>query len=175
MLPLESGLAVLVPEAEALVHSFRDKHDPSAAAGMPAHITLLYPFKPPDEIGEPIVEKLNYCLARFSAFEFSLVKVRRFSGGVLYLAPEPDEPFRRLASAICDCYPETPPYSGRYSSFVPHLTVAQLADDQQAEQISVEFERASRGRLPIHATAREIMLMDTLSGSWRVRAPILLS
>ena len=83
MLPLESALAVLVPEAEPLVYSFRDKYDPSAAAGMPAHITLLYPFKPPDEIGDPVIEKLNQCFASFSAFEFSLVRVRRFPGGVL--------------------------------------------------------------------------------------------
>ena len=169
MLPLESGLAILVPEAEPLVHSFRDKYDPSAAAGTPAHITLLYPFKPPHEIGDPVIEKLNQCVAGFPAVEFSLVKVRRFPGGVLYLAPEPDEPFRRLVSAICDCYPETPPYGGRFSSFVPHLTVAQLTDDQRAENISVRFERASHRRLPIHATAREITLMDTLSGSWQVR------
>lgn len=44
MIVLESALVVLVPEAEALVKSFRDRHDPSAAAGVPAHITLLYPF-----------------------------------------------------------------------------------------------------------------------------------
>ena len=43
----ESALVVLVPEAEGVVKPFRDLHDPSAAAGMPAHITLLYPFKHP--------------------------------------------------------------------------------------------------------------------------------
>ena len=172
MLPLESGLAVLVPGAEALIGSFRS---PSAAGGMPAHITLLYPFKPPHEIGDTVIEKLNQCFASFPAFEFSLVRVRRFPGGVLYLAPQPDEPFRRLTMAIWDCYPETPPFGGKYLSVAPHLTVAQLANEQLAEQVSVEFERAFRGRLPIHASAREIMLMDTLSGSWRVRAAIPLS
>lgn len=175
MVPLESGLAVLVPEAELLVSSFRGQYDPSAAAGMPAHITLLYPFKPPHEIGDPVVGKLNQCFAGFLAFDFSLAKIRRFPGGVLYLAPEPDEPFRRLSMAVWDCYPETPPFDGKYSKVVPHLTVAQLADERQAEQVSVEFERSSRGRLPIHATAREIVLMDTLSGSWQVRAVIPLS
>ena len=90
MLPLESGLAVLVPGAEALVGSFPS---PSAAAGMPAHITLLYPFKPPDEIGDAAIEKLNQCFAGFRAFDFTLATIRRFPGGVLYLAPEPDESF----------------------------------------------------------------------------------
>src|SRR5271166_3747670 len=166
MLPLESGLAVLVPEAELLVSSFRGQYDPSAAAGMPAHITLLYPFKPPGEIGDPVIEKLDQCFAGFPAFDFSLAEIRRLPGGVLYLAPEPDEPFRRLTLTVWDCYPETPPYSGRYSSIVPHLTVAQLADEHQAEQVAVEFAQASRGQLPIHAIATEIALMDTRTGSW---------
>jgi len=154
MLPLESGLAVLVPGAEALVGSFPS---PSAAAGMPAHITLLYPFKPPDEIGDAAIEKLNQCFAGFRAFDFTLATIRRFPGGVLYLGPEADESFRRLTMAVWDCYPETPPYGGRYSNIVPHLTVAQLTDEQQADQVVCEFTRALRdGWLftPPHAKSR---------------------
>jgi hypothetical protein len=40
----ESALVVLVPEAEAATKPFRDQYDPAAAARVPAHITLLYPF-----------------------------------------------------------------------------------------------------------------------------------
>ena len=174
MLPLESGLAVLVPGAEPLVRFFRDKYDPSAAAGMPAHITLLHPFKPPDEIGDEVIENLNQCFANFRAFDFALTTIRRFAGGVLYLAPLPDEPFRRLTLAVWGCYPETPPYGGKYSSVVPHLTLAQMVSEQQADQVAAEFVQASRGQLPICATAREIALMDTLTGSWQVRTTILL-
>lgn len=47
MLQLEPGLAVLVPEAELLVRSFRSQYDPSATDEVSAHITVLYPFKPP--------------------------------------------------------------------------------------------------------------------------------
>ena len=53
---------------------------------------------------------------------------------------------------------------------MPHLTVAPLADEQQMERVAVEFARAAEGKLPIRATASEIALMDTLAGSWRVRA-----
>jgi len=38
---------------------------------------------------------------------------------------------------------------------VPHLTIAQLADEQQVEQIVVEFAQASQGQLPIRVTATE--------------------
>ena len=170
MLPIESGLAVLAPAAELLVGPFRDKYDPSGAAGMPTHITLLYPFKPPVEIDQIVLDKLRECFSRFRPFAFSLSAIRCFHDGVLYLIPEPDEPFRLLTLMIWDAYPETPPYGGRYSSVAPHLTVAQLADERQAEQMAVEFARASRGQLPIHAMATEIALMDPLTGSWQVRA-----
>jgi 2'-5' RNA ligase superfamily len=68
----ESALVVLVPEAEALARPFRDKYEPSAAAGVPAHITLLYPFKAPDEIDDIIVGKLRDCFARFQPIQFAL-------------------------------------------------------------------------------------------------------
>ena len=106
MSPSESRLVVLVPEAEELVSPFRGKYDPSAGAGMTAHITLLYLFKPLDKIGDPVIEKLAQCFTGFPAFDFSLATIRRFAGGALYLAPQFDEPFCRLTLAVCDCYPE---------------------------------------------------------------------
>jgi 2'-5' RNA ligase len=165
----ESALVVLVPEAEALVKPFRDRHDPSAAVGVPAHITLLYPFKPPDEIGAAVLDDLRGGFARLAPFRFSLASIRRFPA-VLYLAPEPDEPFRRLTSAIRDWYPETPPYGGRWPEIVPHLTVANLADEHRLEGIAGELAQASRCILPIDATAAEIALMDNRSGRWQIRA-----
>ena len=172
MLPIESGLAVLVPAADRLAGPFRDKYDPSAAAGMPAHITLLYPFKHPSEINEHVTKQLNQCFISFLAFDFSLSLLRRLPGGVLYLAPQPDEPFRRLTLAVWDCFPETPPYGGKYSSVAPHLTLAQLASEQQADQVAAEFAQSSQGQLPIRATVSELALMDTLTGSWRLRTAI---
>src|SRR3954470_1036237 len=42
----EAALVVMPPGAEPVVKSFRDRFDPVAALGMPAHITVLYPFIP---------------------------------------------------------------------------------------------------------------------------------
>jgi 2'-5' RNA ligase len=165
-----SALVVLVPEAEASVKPFRDRYDPSAAAGMPAHITLLYPFKPPDEVDEAVLDNLRHCFTRFAPIQFSLSSIRRFSVEVLYLAPEPDEPFRQLTSAIWDRYPETPPYGGKWSNIVPHLSVAWLADEQQLDGITNDFVEAAQEKLPIRATASEVALMDIRCGRWQIRA-----
>ena len=70
MLALESALVILVPEAEALVGSFRDLHDAGAAVGVPAHITVLYPFKPPDEIDEAVLERLRHLILAVRAIQF---------------------------------------------------------------------------------------------------------
>jgi 2'-5' RNA ligase len=174
MLPIESALVVVVLEAQQLVWPFREKYDPSAAAGMPSHITLLYPFKPPDDISEAELGGLSLCFARVGQFDFSLAAIRRFAGGVLYLAPEPDEPFRRLTLAIWERYPKVPPYGGKYSNIVPHLTVAQLTDERQLDRIADQFARASRGKLPIRGTASEITLMEKRTGSWQVRTTLAL-
>jgi 2'-5' RNA ligase len=169
---IESALVVLVPEAEALVKPFRDRYDPSAAVGVPAHITLLYPFKPPDEVGGAVLDNLRHGFARFAPFRFSLGSIRRFPSEVLYLVPEPDEPFRQLTLAIWDWYPEAPPYGGKWRDIVPHLSVANLADEQQLDRIADEFARASHRILPIGATAAEVALMDNDSGRWQIRATL---
>jgi 2'-5' RNA ligase len=166
----ESALVVLVPEAEELVKTFRDRYDPSASAGVPAHITLLYPFKRPGETDQTVLDDLSQCFHRCAPFRFSLPPIRRFPDAVLYLAPEPDEPFRQLTLAIWDRYPETPPYGGKWSDIVPHLSVACVKDEQLLDQIADDFAQASHGRLPIRATATEVALMEKRSGHWLNRA-----
>ena len=165
---MESTLVILVPEAEGLVQPFRDRYDPSAKVGMPAHIILLYPFKSPDEIDAMVLDTLRHCFVRFPPFNFSLRTINQFTGETLYLVPEPEHPFRELTLAIWRCYPETPPYRGRYSTVIPHLTVADHLGEQRLGQVALEFEQASQGRLPIQAQSAEVVLMDSKSGRWEI-------
>ena len=87
----------------------------------------------------------------------------------LYLAPEAAEPFRQLTLAIWNLFPETPPYGGKWPDIVPHLSVARRADERQLDGITNDLAQASKGKLPIHATAAEVALMDNRSGRWLVR------
>jgi 2'-5' RNA ligase len=167
----ESALVLLVPEAEALVKPFRDRHDPAAAEGMPAHITLLYPFKPPEEIDATVQGGLRQCFTGFAPFPFALAETRRFESpdAVLYLAPEPAEPFCVLTSAIWQCHPEAPPYGGRHADIIPHLSVARVEGRRQLDAIALRFAPAAAAMLPIRARAAEVALMDTRSGRWQIR------
>src|SRR3989442_1054852 len=65
---------------------------------------------------------LEELFAGFEPFDFALTEVRRWPG-VLWLAPEPAEPFVALTSALAARYPEHPPYEGEHDVVIPHLTV----------------------------------------------------
>ena len=106
--------------------------------------------------------------ARFSGFTFSLAELRRFPT-VLYLAPRPEAPFKELTSAVAEQLPETPPYGGAFADIVPHLTVAQIADQRQLDAIAVEFERTAARQLPVQTSVAEVALMENEQGRWQVR------
>jgi len=167
-MPIESALVILIPEAEVLVGSFRNRYDPPAALGVPAHVTVLYPFKPPHELTEEVMQSLESLFARYQAFTTSFVEAKQFPG-VLYLAPALDHTFRRLTELVTERFPETPAYDGEFADIVPHLTVAQVNDSRLMVHIAAEFESNAREHLPILANVREVALIDNESGYWQVR------
>ena len=116
-----SALIVAVPEAEPLVHEWRLRYD-NASLGIPAHVTVIFPFVPAQEIGGQLIAELRELFAAQQAFSFTLARVGRFPE-VAWLAPEPDEPFRRLTGLLASRYPDYPPYEGIHDDVVPHLTV----------------------------------------------------
>jgi 2'-5' RNA ligase superfamily len=161
-----TALVILVPEAEALGKEFREKYDPPAAEGMPAHVTVLSPFNKLEHIGEDVVAVLHSLFSRHPRFRFSLGALQRFPTA-LYLAPHPETPFQALTRAMADRYPEIPPYGGACSEIVPHLTIAQANEAQRLDEISDEFHRAAGGKLPIHGYAEQVWLMAKHAGRWR--------
>ncbi len=164
----QSALVIFVPEAEPLVGRYRSRSDPSALEGCPAHITLLYPFKPPGEIGDAELAALADSFAGFAPVTYSLVAPRRFPG-VLYLAPDPKKAFIEMTLGLVARFPETPPYGGRHREIVPHLTVAQIADEGRLNDVSKAFAEAAEEALPIAACAKDVELIDSCSGRWEVR------
>ena len=153
--PRESALIVPVPEAEALVGAWRERYDDSARTGVPAHVTLLYPFLPPEDVTPADLERLSVLFASMPATRYELVAVRRFARGVLYLAPEPDGFLRDLTGRIWALYPHRPPYGGAFPDVIPHVTVAQVEDPAVLDAVEAEMAPA----LPVGAHATEAWLM----------------
>jgi 2'-5' RNA ligase len=163
----QSALVVLVPEVEDSVGAVRSAYDPGAAAGIPAHITILYPFQSPDQLSAATIQQVGACFRRTAPFDYTLVRVERFFS-VLYLAPEPSVLFRALTLSVWKEFPAFPPYSGRYTDIVPHLTVASLADEEALDQLSREFEIIARNFLPLPARAKEVALLTNGTGPWQI-------
>jgi hypothetical protein len=131
----ETALVILVPEAEALVAAHRRRHDPSAAVGVPAHVTVLYPFRSViDGIADAVVAGLA---ADVPAFDVTFASLARFPGEVVHLAPDPAEPFLRLMAAAFASFPDCPPYGGAIPDPVPHLTVADGVDATTAAALDI--------------------------------------
>ena len=128
---------------------------------MPAHVTILYPFLAPEAITPSVEHDLESVLSPFRAFAFRLVGVDRFSG-VLYLKPEPADPFRALTSAVHDRWPDHPPYGGDFKTVIPHVTVVQ---GSEPPNVGAELEAAA----PIEAEATEVWLMVESGQAWVLR------
>jgi len=154
-MPRRTALIVPVPEAEPAVGAIRLAHDGSAALGVPAHVTILFPFAPPDEVDEAALAAL---FARFRAFDFALDRVERFEDGLVWLAPRPSLPFADLTAAVWQRWPGYPPYEGVHDEVVPHLTVSEQPLDVQIV-------------LPIPCRAREVALIEEqeADGRWVAR------
>jgi len=162
----ESAIVILVPQAQDVVQSVRRRYDLEPAQ-VPAHITLLYPFKPPHEISPSVIADLRRLFGHQRPFRFSLVGLGTFPG-TIYLAPAPHEPIVELTSAVCEWFPETPPYGGAYDEVVPHLTLAGVSEELPFERVVREVEAVLRPLLPIHVSITEVQLMDNSCGQWCV-------
>ena len=158
-----SALIVAVPEAEPLVARFRLRYD-NASLGIPAHVTLLFPFVPAEELDEALFGELHELFVAQPAFSVALAGVSRFPE-VAWLAPEPAEPLRRLTELIRRRYPSYPPHEGIHDVVIPHLTVA-----RGDGTIQDELDAALTPQLPIAAEVREVTLLEEQpDGHWRTR------
>ena len=139
-----------VPEAESLVRDARMRFDPSAAAGVAAHVTLVTPFVPLADLDWTV---LRATLARHGPFAYRLTGLAGFRG-VLYLAPDPPEPFVALSRDLVERF-GTPLYGRPDVEPVPHLTVAMQDDDE-----ALEVAAALLDPLPLACTASEATLLE---------------
>jgi 2'-5' RNA ligase len=167
----ESALLVAVPEAEPAVGEHRARLDASARDGVPAHLTVLYPFLPPASIDGAVLASLRRLFAGFPPFAVTLDRIGWFDEEVVWLGPRDAPPFRALTRSAFAAFPCCPPYGGRYADVIPHLTIGDR-DDPGALRAAAE---AVRGYLPVATTATEVTLMagpapgnpDTPPGQWR--------
>jgi 2'-5' RNA ligase len=157
----ESAVIIPVSEVEPIVASLRLQYDRTARLGVPAHITLLYPFCSPEAIASEAEILRNICMS-IEAFSFSFTEVRRFPA-TAYLHPDKAEVIAHMTGTLVKKWPDYQPYNGAFPEIVPHLTVA---DGVNGETLAT-VERYLRRHLPIKCFASEIWLMTSdHEGMW---------
>lgn len=148
----ETWLATPVPQADPLVRAIAARLHPAltlAPDDVLAHVTVLGPFLPMDRITAAIVANLRVVIATLPAFDYELVDVRGFEGGVVYLAPEPAARFRAMTERLMAEHPGVLPYQGRFDEVIPHVTVG--VADERTPEAWLRAEAAALVRLRCHA------------------------
>jgi 2'-5' RNA ligase superfamily len=160
----ESALVVPVPAAEPVVGTWRARLDSSAAYGMPAHLTVLYPFLNEHLLTGTVLEQLRLQSGRHGVSVVRFERTGRFPG-VLYLDPEPVEHVAQLICGFAEGWPQAPPYGGAHPAVVPHLTVAEGAD-----VLLDEVEQQVQPALPLVTLLESVALYVFGDTGWQPRA-----
>lgn len=165
MVRTESAVIVPVPEAEEAVGEHRARLDRAASWGVPAHVTIVYPFLPPDQFDAGHLRMLADAVRSVPRFGVMFVDVRWFGEDVVWVAPEPAQQFRALIDAVTTVFPECPPYGGAFEVSVPHLTIGAHADRETLRAAA----RAVAAHLPFSASidAAHLLQGSDSPGAWR--------
>ena len=133
-----------------------------AADGVPAHVTLLYPFVRRDELDPAVVRKIASVAAGHAAFDYTMTGPGRWPDTV-YVAVQPMDPFVGLQADLAATFPEHPLYcEGNDFEFTPHITVAEGPAVDDAETMSDPAWAA----LPLPARAAWLDVIATEGGRW---------
>ena len=165
---MQTAILLCVPEAEPLVHEWRLKGDPSASHGVPAHVTLLYPFVSSERVDDGVLAELQWFFRGVDAFDVRFSSVGRFEDtGVVYLKPVSDA-LVQLTKALARRWPDCPPYGGEVAidDIQPHLTIVQT-DDRALRQSAAN---AVSPGLPVvmHASSAALWVQGE-DGEWAER------
>jgi len=116
----------LPPRLEAL----RMRCVPDAVEGLPAHVTVAYPFAEVGSIDGAVTAMVGEVVARRAPWTMRLVERRRWPDTV-YASVEPEAPAIALQADLAAAFPSLPIYGGAIEVFVPHVTIAEgpSADD----------------------------------------------
>jgi len=165
-----TALALLIPEAEPVWGPYRARHDPSAAVGMPAHITVIYPFMPPGDVAAEVTTRIGAIAAANETMTLSFHRIGAFDNATLFLIPDPAEPVRDLTVALWQAFPDFPPYGGLHDEIVRHLTIGHFEDAESFDAVATEAETEAKNTLPIHSVVARLRLMQRTDGEWRERS-----
>jgi 2'-5' RNA ligase len=96
-----------------------------ASSGLPAHLTMLYPFVDPGRLRADVRRRLAAMAAMTPSFEYQLAGPASWPNAT-YVAVDPTAPFVALQGRLAEAFPAFPIYGTDPGfEFVPHVTIAE--------------------------------------------------
>jgi 2'-5' RNA ligase len=155
-----TGVVVVVAAADEVVGALRMIHDPMAARGVPAHVTILFPFR--SVIDDSTAQQISRIASQTRPFDVTFSSAERFGDEVVYLAPEPAAAFSAITALFVEAFPDCPPYAGKHPDPTPHLTVGSDLSPGTADELV-----AAIGTVSITTRVdRLILLVEQDDGTW---------
>ena len=161
-----TALVLLAPELEPLVSRWRADLDPSARRGVPAHLSVLYPWVPADALDDELLADLTDLAAAHAPVALRFDGFDRFAH-TLWLDPVPAEPLQALTLAVAARWPDYPPYEGKFDLVVPHPTVADSVDPDDLAHVVSDVAP----QLPVETTLTHLTLLLHEGARWSVHSP----
>jgi 2'-5' RNA ligase len=120
-------------------------------------VSVVYPFVPPAMVDDEFLDRLGGVVGSVPSFDCTFARTAWFDDDVLWLAPDPDGPFRRLIQSVVSAFPAYQPYGGIHGEPVPHLTVGERRLARDGELTAAE--NAVRQQLPVPARVDRAVLL----------------
>lgn len=124
LVPSEATALILRVTLPPRLEALRIRSVPDAVEGLPAHVTLAWPFAERGSIDDAVVDVVGEIVARRAPWTMRLVERRRWSDAV-YTAIDPEAPAVALQADLAAAFPSLPIYGGTIDVFVPHVTIAE--------------------------------------------------
>jgi len=161
---METAIVVPVDGAELLLSSAAAAFGFDRPPGMPAHVTLLYPFVDAERISVRHAHQAQRALSNVQPFECSFSSIGRFDDPpvAIFLEPKPVEQFSAMVEALMAVFPEFPPYGGTVEEVIPHLTLVETGD----RNLWAEVEEWVRPQLPVRTSVQGFSIYVRTETSW---------
>ena len=158
--------AVIVPIVPpARLASLRDAGDRMAAHGVPAHVTVLFPFLAVDALTPMARSTIARLAAKSPPFVARFSRVERRQE-MVWLVPASQRPFLDLTDAVAALWPDYPPYEGVHERLIAHLTLVETTDRQTRDAAWAEAVEVGPFDVAVH---EHTVITETESGNWRTR------
>ncbi|MFD7259134.1 2'-5' RNA ligase family protein [Streptomyces sp. NPDC059874] len=152
-----------MPDAAPLLHA-ASRIDPALVRpGVPAHVSLLYPFVPQSALTGQDEEGVRSLAASFPAADLLLEEVVTASGFVAVTVPG----LQPIVDAFRAQWPALRPYKGRFGARpAAHVTVAMGADNPTT---AAHVRDAIGNLLPLRTRAAAVQLVVLTEEGWQSR------